>query len=89
MLTLESEQKDYEALRSGDLSRLRTSTEKATEDVRRDIVELTRMLRMQGDAADQVAEALGRTLARLSAEVDVLGEALDGRAPELGAARSA
>ena len=43
----------------------------------RDMVELTRMLRMQGDASDQVAEVMGRTLARLSAEVEALAGALD------------
>jgi hypothetical protein len=32
---------------------------------------------MQGDAADQVAEVLGRTLTRLSAEVEVLSGALE------------
>ena len=51
-----------------------------------DIVELTRMLRMQADAADQVAEALGRTLIRLSVEVEDLNVALGGspaRAAEL------
>ena len=33
------------------------------------------MLRMQGDASDQVAEILGRTLTRLSAEVEALVDA--------------
>ena len=45
--------------------------------LRRDMVEMTRMLRMQGDASDQVAEVMGRTLARLSAEVEALAGALD------------
>jgi uncharacterized membrane protein len=45
--------------------------------LRGDIVELTRMLRMQGDASDQVAEVMGRTLTRLSAEVEALAEALN------------
>ena len=49
-----------------------------------DIVELTRMLRMQADAADQVAEALGRTLIRLSVEVEDLNAALGG-SPARGA----
>jgi formylmethanofuran dehydrogenase subunit C len=44
--------------------------------LRGDIVELTRMLRMQGDASDQVAEVMGRTLVRLSAEVEALAGAL-------------
>jgi ubiquinone biosynthesis protein UbiJ len=47
-----------------------------TDKLRKDVVELTRMLRMQGDAADQVAEALGRTFTRLSAEVESLSEAV-------------
>jgi hypothetical protein len=47
-----------------------------TKDLRRDIVELTRMLRMQGDAADQVAEVLGRTFTNLSEQVQALGEAV-------------
>jgi hypothetical protein len=41
-----------------------------------DIVELTRMLLMQGDAADQFAETLGRTLTRLSSEVETLSGAV-------------
>jgi class 3 adenylate cyclase len=45
-----------------------------TAALRADIVELTRMLRMQGDAADQVAEVLGRALTRLSSEVETLSE---------------
>jgi hypothetical protein len=48
-----------------------------------DVVELTRMLRMQADAADQVAEALGRTLIRLSVEVEDLNVAL-GASPGRG-----
>ena len=43
-----------------------------------DLVELNRVLRMQGDAADQVAEVLGRTLTRLSAEVEMLAGAVEG-----------
>jgi len=43
-----------------------------TSSVRSDVEELTRMIRMQGDAADQVAEIMGRALTRLSAEVEVL-----------------
>jgi hypothetical protein len=57
-----------------------------------DVVELTRMLRMQADAADQVAEALGRTLIRLSVEVEDLNAALGGspaRGAELWPALSA
>jgi len=40
--------------------------------VRSDVEELTRMIRMQGDASDQVAEVMGRALNRLSAEVETL-----------------
>lgn len=52
-----------------------------TADLRSDIVELTRMIRMQGDAADQVAEVMGRTFTRLSSEVGALSAAVR----ELGA----
>lgn len=41
--------------------------------------ELARMLRQQGDAADELAETFGRTLARLSVELDRLSAALDHR----------
>ena len=55
-------------------------TEGVTADLtgrlRVEVVELTRMLRQQGDAADEVAEALGRTLARLSAEIESLATAV-------------
>jgi hypothetical protein len=44
--------------------------------LRAEMVEVARMLRQQGDAADEVAETLGRTLARLSAEVETLAEAV-------------
>jgi len=54
------------------------SVETSATSVRSDVVELTRMLRMQGDAADQVAEVLGRTLASLSMEVGTLSAALQG-----------
>jgi len=47
------------------------------EALRSDLVELTRVLRMQGDAADQIAEVLGRALTRLSAEVETLSGALE------------
>jgi hypothetical protein len=39
--------------------------------------ELARMLRQQGDASDEVAETLGRSLARLGAEIDVLSKAVE------------
>ncbi len=51
-------------------------TEDMTEVVRAELVEVARMLRMQGDAADQVAEVLGRTMVRLSAEVNALADAV-------------
>lgn len=62
------------------------ATEDLTEVVRAELVEVTRMLRMQGDAADQVAEVLGRTMVRLSAEVNALTDTLEplqGRAPSV------
>lgn len=55
-------------------------TARVTQDLRgalrAEMVEVARMLRQQGDAADEVAEALGRTLVRLSAEVEELSEAV-------------
>lgn len=51
-------------------------SERIGESLRAEMVEVARMLRQQGDAADEVAETLGRTLARLSAEVDHLAEAV-------------
>lgn len=49
--------------------------------LRAEMVEVARMLRQQGDASDEVAEVLGRTLVRLSAEIDELGEHLEARRP--------
>ncbi|HET9077730.1 MAG TPA: hypothetical protein VFN68_12430 [Acidimicrobiales bacterium] len=46
------------------------------EIVRSEMKELARMLRQQGDAADEVAETFGRTLTRLSSEIESLGAAL-------------
>jgi hypothetical protein len=63
---------------------LRTGTAETallTTALRDDVVELTRMLRMQADAADQVAEALGRTLVRLSVKVEDLNAAMGGSPP--------
>ncbi|MBO0693062.1 MAG: hypothetical protein J2P58_09210 [Acidimicrobiaceae bacterium] len=45
--------------------------------VRAENAEVVRMLRQQGDASDEVAEILGRTLARLGAEVDALSQAVE------------
>ena len=72
-------------------ARAATEAEMATvrtdvEGLRSDIVELTRMLRMQGDASDQVAEVLGRTLTRLSAEVETLAGMLENGALANGTA---
>jgi hypothetical protein len=64
------------AATESELADLRTDVASVVEALRSEIVELTRMLRMQGDAADQLAETLGRTLARLSGEVEALGEAV-------------
>ena len=75
MMTFQTLQKDFAELRSRDMASVRREAASLRDDLRRDIVELTRMLRMQGDAADQVAEALGRTIVRLSEELEALGEA--------------
>jgi hypothetical protein len=75
MMTFQTLQKDFAELRSRDMASVRQEAGSLRDDVRRDIVELTRMLRMQGDAADQVAEALGRTITRLSEELEALGQA--------------
>ena len=55
------------------------------KSVRAEMRELARMLRQQGDAADEMAETFGRTLARLSVAVENLHarlEALDGAGSE-------
>jgi hypothetical protein len=48
--------------------------ERSVQDEMRD---LARMLRQQGDAADELAEVFGRTLLRLSETVDELRARLD------------
>lgn len=53
------------------------TTTSVTAFVKAENVELVRMLRQQGDAADEVAEVLGRTLARLGAEVETLAKAVE------------
>jgi hypothetical protein len=53
-----------------------TEVTDSLDAIRKDLVEIQRMIRQQGDAADQVAEILGRTLARLSVEVADLSETL-------------
>lgn len=57
--------------------------------VRAENTELVRMLRQQGDASDEVAEVLGRTLARLGAEVEALSEAVERLEARLGDERQA
>lgn len=52
-------------------------TTTVTSTVKAENVELVRMLRQQGDSADEVAEVLGRTLARLGAEVETLAKAVE------------
>lgn len=47
------------------------------DDLMAEMRELARMLRQQGDAADELAETFGRTLARLSVELDRVSAALD------------
>jgi hypothetical protein len=44
--------------------------------MRSELAEIYRILNQQSDAADEVAEALGRTITRLSAEVARLTDAL-------------
>jgi predicted RecB family endonuclease len=51
--------------------------DRTAETLRVEFTEIHRMLRQQGDASDEVAEILGRTLARLGAEVEALSEAVD------------
>jgi len=75
-----------ELLMMGQLEGLFGAVHDETASLRADIVELTRMLRMQGDAADQVAEVMGRTFTRLSAEVASLSEAV--RELKVGAERA-
>ena len=61
------------------------------ESVRAEMRELARMLRQQGDAADEMAETFGRTLARLSVAVENLHarlEALDGSGSGSGSSGS-
>ncbi|MGH9104290.1 MAG: hypothetical protein ACRDZX_00340 [Acidimicrobiales bacterium] len=70
--TLKQAMEKLELLFMGQLEGLFGAVHGETAELRGDIVELTRMLRMQGDAADQVAEVMGRTLTRLSAEVEIL-----------------
>jgi hypothetical protein len=47
------------------------------QTVRDEMRELARMLRQQGDAADELAETFGRTLLRLSEAVEDLQARLD------------
>jgi hypothetical protein len=51
--------------------------DESSRTLRAELTEVQRMLRQQGDAADEVAETLGRTLVRLSAEVEALAMAVD------------
>ena len=60
-----------------ELTQLRAEVAAILPGVRAANVELTRMLRQQGDASDEVAEILGRTLTRLGAEVEALSEAVE------------
>lgn len=60
-----------------EITRLGTELAEVLSGVRAENVEVIRMLRQQGDASDEVAEVLGRTLARLGAEVDALSRAVE------------
>jgi hypothetical protein len=51
--------------------------DETSRTLRAELVEVQRMLRQQGDAADEVAETLGRTLVRLSSEIEALSAAID------------
>jgi len=62
---------------SRELTQLRAEVAAILPGVRAENVELTRMLRQQGDASDEVAEILGRTLTRLGAEVEALSDAVE------------
>jgi hypothetical protein len=59
----------------------------AVRSLRQEVAELRRIVVGQGEAADQTAEVLGRTLSHLSADLACLSErpdppALDDSAPE-------
>lgn len=54
----------------------------ALELLHDEIAELRRIVVSQGDAADQTAEVLGRTLAHLSEELARLSERLDRLGPD-------
>jgi len=74
----------------GELSRLLTTTvlegrieprlaqieAELVRNLHAEMVEVARMLRIQGDADDELASTLGRTLLRLSAEVEELAAAV-------------
>jgi len=68
---------DLELLFMAQLEGLFGAVNNEAAALRSDVAELTRMLRMQGDAADQVAEVLGRTLTRLSSELEALGGTIE------------
>ena len=53
---------------------IRDSTAATVGALTPEFAELRRILGDQGDAADQVAEAVGRVLARLSGEVETLSD---------------
>lgn len=53
------------------------------QTIRDEMRELARMLRQQGDAADELAETFGRTLVRLSESIEHLQDRLD-RLDDLG-----
>jgi hypothetical protein len=52
--------------------------------VRKEMEELARMMRQQGDAANELAETFGRSLIRLSKAVEDLQARLDGLEMEEG-----
>lgn len=70
------------ALVQSDPSTPDESLQDAIELLHTEISELRRIVVSQGDAADQTAEILGRTLAQLSDELARLSERLDRLEPD-------
>ena len=70
------------ALVQSDPSTPDESLQDAIELLHSEISELRRIVVNQGDAADQTAEILGRTLAQLSEELARLSERLDRFEPD-------
>ena len=65
----------------------RETADRAVQPVLAETAQLLRVLGDQGDAADEVAETLGRTMTRLSAEITSLATVIDSLATEVGQLR--